>query len=436
MEKLSQEICRQYERILQEELIAAMGCTEPIAVALCAAKARALLGKIPDRVRIGASGNIIKNVKSVIVPNTDRLKGIPAAAAVGIIAGREERVLEVISEVSPAQKEQIRDYLAHVSVELEALEECDKLDIVVTVWAGEERACVRIAHQHDHICYMERNGEVLFEEGAAGRTGTQDGPRADRSLLSVENIVRFAETADMDAVAPLLERQVAYNMAIGEEGLAGDWGANVGSVLLLTGGESIRNRAKALAAAGSDARMSGCELPVIINSGSGNQGITVSVPVAYYARATGAGHEQMLRALCVANLIAIHIKTGIGPLSAFCGAVSAGCAAGCGIAYLEGGRLDAIAHTLVNALAIVSGIVCDGAKPSCAAKIAASLDAAYLGYDMYANGQQFYGGDGIVSKGVENTIRNISRLGANGMFETDREIIRIMTGAQEEPVKA
>lgn len=425
MEKISKEICDTYIRILEEELVPAMGCTEPIAISFCAAKARSVLGALPERVTIEASGNIIKNVKSVIVPNTEGLKGIPAAAAAGIVAGREEKILEVISEVTPEQKKEIRAFLARVPIQVLPMENCDKLDIIVSVSAGEDSAKVRVSRLHSNISYIEKNKTVLYKEGVVEPDCEAD--HADRSLLSVENIIRFADTVELARVSGLLEQQVSYNCAIAEEGLKNDWGANVGSVILKCGGDTVRNRAKAMAAAGSDARMSGCELPVVINSGSGNQGITVSVPVVVYAKALGSSREELYRALLVSNLIAVHIKTGIGPLSAFCGAVSAGCAAGCGIAYLEGGRQDAIAHTLVNAIATVSGIVCDGAKPSCAAKIAASMDAAFLGYDMYLNHQQFYGGDGIVSKGVENTIRNIGRLGANGMCDTDKEIIRIMT---------
>ncbi len=287
---------------------------------------------------------------------------------------------------------------------------------------------MRISRHHENITLVEKNGKVLQSESAGGPCG-EEPKRVCRDVLTVEGIVDFADSVEIGLVEELLDRQVAYNMAIAKEGLQNDWGANIGSVILHRSAapEDVRTRAKAMAAAGSDARMSGCELPVIINSGSGNQGITVSVPVAVYAAHMGASHEQLCRALLISNLLAAHIKTGIGPLSAYCGAVSAACAAGCGIAYLDGGRTDAIAHTLVNAIAITSGIICDGAKPSCAGKIAAALDAAYLGYDMYKEGQQFYGGDGIVSKGVENTIRNIGRLGADGMMETDREILRIMT---------
>lgn len=422
---MTKEIYQTYVDILKEELTPAFGCTEPIAIAYCAAKARETLGGLPAKVLVEASGNIIKNVKSVIVPNTDGLKGIPAAAAAGIVAGDPDKVLEVIAGVNEQQKADIREYLKRTDFTVRAMEDGDKLDIRITAEAGADRAVVRISKSHANIVLIKKNDEVLWEsEGESCGVVSQ---RADRSLLSVENIVKFAQEADPADVKDVLDRQISYNYAIAEEGIRNNWGANVGSVLLRAYGSDVKTRAKALAAAGSDARMSGCELPVVINSGSGNQGITVSVPVIVYAKELGAGQDELYRALLVSNLIAVHLKHGIGPLSAFCGAVSAGCAAGCGIAYLMGGRIEEISHTLVNSIAIVSGIVCDGAKPSCAGKIAASVDAGILGYEMYREGQQFYAEDGIVSKGVEATIQNIYRLGARGMCETDEEIIRIMT---------
>lgn len=425
--ELTKEDYLNFTEILKEELTPAFGCTEPIAIAYCAAKARETLGSLPERIVIEASGNIIKNVKSVIVPNTGGLKGISAAAAAGIVAGKVSRVLEVIAEVTPEEKQQIRAYLEQAVFELRPLEEGDKLDVRITVAAGEQEAVVRIAQKHTNIVLVEKNRETLFCSGTREQEKTGAGAGADRSQLSVAKIVAFAESTELSGVKALLDRQIAYNMAVAQEGIDNEWGANVGSVLLKVYGNDVKTRAKAMAAAGSDARMSGCELPVVINSGSGNQGITVSVPVIVYARELQAAQEELYRALLVSNLIAIHLKNGIGPLSAFCGAVSAGCAAGCGIAWLLGGRLEEISHTLVNSIAIVSGIVCDGAKPSCAGKIASSVDAGILGYYMYREGQQFYAEDGLVSKGVENTIRNIYRLGAKGMCETDEEIIRIMT---------
>lgn len=413
-----------YVQILKEELVPAMGCTEPIALAYCAAKAREVLGVLPERCLVEASGNIIKNVKSVIVPNTGGMKGIEAAAAAGIVAGDASRVLEVIAEVTDAQKVQMKEYLAEYQIKVEPLESEEILDMIVTVYCGQSWVKVRIANYHTNIVLIEKNGEVLYEVGVMAEESAQ---MADRSLLDMKHIYEFAETADLADVSEIISRQIAYNTAISEAGLEENWGANVGSVLLSAYGNDIHVRARAAAAAGSDARMSGCELPVIINSGSGNQGMTASLPVIEYAKELKVSEEKLYRALLLSNLITIHQKTGIGRLSAYCGAVSAGCGAGCGIAYLHGGDLKTISHTLVNALAIVSGIICDGAKPSCAGKIAAAVEAGILGYKMYLNGQQFYGGDGIISKGVENTIQNIGRLGKDGMRETDKEIIRIMT---------
>ena len=414
-----------YVQILKEELVPAMGCTEPIALAYCAAKAREVLGCLPDRCQVRASGNIVKNVKSVIVPNTGGLKGIEAACAAGAAAGDASRVLEVIAGVTEEQKQGIREFLDRVPIEVAPLETEEILDMVVILSCEDSWAKVRIAGYHTNIVLIEKDGKVLYEKGV---TADKEVSMADRSLLSIEGIYDFAKTACLEDVKEVLSRQIACNSAISREGLNHDWGANIGSTLLKACGNDVRTRARAAAAAGSDARMSGCEMPVIINSGSGNQGMTASLPVIEYAGELGASEEMLYRALILSNLITIHQKTEIGRLSAYCGAVSAGCGAGCGIAFLLGGDFKAIAHTLVNALAIVSGIICDGAKPSCAGKIAAAVDAGILGYDMYQNGQQFKGGDGIISKGVENTIINIGRLGKEGMKETDKEIIRIMTG--------
>lgn len=413
-----------YVQILKEELVPAMGCTEPIALAYCAAKAREVLGALPERCVVEASGNIVKNVKSVIVPNTGGLKGIEAAAAAGIVAGDAGRVLEVIADVTSEQKLQMKEYMDRTPIQVKPLETDEILDMIVTLYKGSSYAKVRIANYHTNIVLIEKDGEKLYEMGVMA---AEEAQMADRSLLNVEDIYDFAKTVDLEDVRETIGRQIEYNTAISREGLEHDWGANIGSVLLKAYGDDIRVRARAVAAAGSDARMSGCEMPVIINSGSGNQGMTASLPVIEYARDLGVGEEEMYRALVLSNLVTIHQKTGIGRLSAYCGAVSAGCGAGCGIAYLLGGDYKTIAHTLVNALAIVSGIICDGAKPSCAGKIAAAVDAGILGYQMYMNGQQFKGGDGIISKGVENTIRNIGRLSKEGMKGTDKEIIQIMT---------
>lgn len=414
-----------YVQTLKEELVPAMGCTEPIALAYGAARAREVLGEMPDRVVVGASGSIIKNVKSVIVPNTDHLKGIPAAATAGIVAGDADKELEVIASVSSEQTAQMKEFMEQVPITVEHIDNGITFDIVITLYKGVSYARVRIANYHTNIVLVEKNGEILEKKPVAGES--EDG-LTDRSLLNMKDILDFARTVDIEDVREVLERQIDYNWAIAEEGIRGNYGANIGSVLLDMEGESVRVRAKAMAAAGSDARMNGCELPVIINSGSGNQGITASVPVIVYAKDMKVSHETLLRALTLSNLTAIHQKTAIGRLSAYCGAVSAGAGAGAGIAYLHGGDYKEIVHTVVNALAIVSGIVCDGAKASCAAKIASAVDAGIFGYQMYIRGQQFYGGDGIVTKGVEETLKNVGRLGKEGMKATNEEIIRIMIG--------
>ena len=429
MDKTS-KLYQAYCQILKEELIPAMGCTEPIAIAYAAAKAREVLGKEPDSVKIGVSYNIIKNVKSVIVPNTGGMKGIQSAAAAGIVAGQADKALEVISQVSAKQKQDITEFLNRMEICVEPIDQGMIFDIVIRLGYGTESAVVRIAQYHTNIVYIEKNGEVLLDHTEtinqpAVHDHTEEG-LTDRSLLTVDDIYEFANTCDIQDVKDVLDRQIKYNTEISQEGLSHEWGANVGSTMLKYYGNDVRNRAIAKAAAGSDARMSGCEKPVIINSGSGNQGMTVSIPVIEYAKELNCSQEKLYRALTLSNLIAIHEKSGIGRLSAYCGAVSAGCAAGCGIAYLHDADNEGIAHTLVNALAIVSGIICDGAKPSCAAKIASSVEAGILGYHMYLNGQEFRGGDGIVKKGVENTIRNVSRLGREGMRETDKEIVNIM----------
>ena len=425
MEKTNEKY-QAYVEILKEELVPAMGCTEPIALAYAAAKAREVLGCLPDRVLIQASGSIIKNVKSVIVPNTDHLKGMPAAAAAGIIAGRSEKELEVIADVSGHDIEKMRQFLDEIQIDVEHVDNGLVFEIIVTEYSKDSYAKVRIANFHTNIVLIEKDGNVLFEKEV--KVGTGDEKRTDRSLLDMESIWDFINTVDVEDIREVLTRQIEYNTAISQEGLNGDYGANIGKVLLDTYGDDIRTRAKAKAAAGSDARMNGCELPVIINSGSGNQGITASVPVIEYAKEFGADEDKLLRALALSNLTAIHQKTGIGTLSAYCGAVSAGAGAGAGIAYLCGGTYKDVIHTVVNALAIVSGIVCDGAKASCAAKIASSVDAAILGYNMYKRGQQFRGGDGIVMKNIEETIKGIGRIGKDGMKETNEEIIKLMVG--------
>lgn len=410
-----------YIRILREELRPAMGCTEPIAIAYAAAKARDVLGAMPDRLLAEVSGNIVKNVKSVVIPHTGGLRGIPAAVAAGCVAGDAGAELSVLSQVTSAQAEEIAVYLEKTPIEVRCAEDAHIFDIRITAFRGDDSAYVRIADYHTNLVCIRRNGETLLERECV----TREEGLTDRSCLSIAGIVEFADSVDPEAVAPILEEQISCNMAIAEEGLRNNYGANIGKTLLRMGND-LNSKMRAWAAAASDARMNGCELPVVINSGSGNQGITASVPVIVCAREMGKSREELLRALCVSNLVTIHQKTGIGRLSAYCGAVSAGVGAGAGVAYLKGGDYEMIAHTVVNAVAVTSGIICDGAKASCAAKIASAVDAGLLGLAMYENGNQFFGGDGIVKKGVENTIATVARLARVGMEQTDKEIIHLM----------
>ena len=419
------EIYNAYVKILHEELVPAMGCTEPIAIAYAGALARDTLGTMPERMEVQASGNLIKNVKSVVVPNTNGLKGIEAAVAAGVVAGDAGKALEVISVVSGEQKARIQDMVGRGMCKVSLLDSGLVLDLIVTLHAGDDWARVRIVNHHTDVVLIEKNGAVLLEKPVDTSSSIGE-VSPEKRLLTIRDIVEFARTVDLDDVRDVLERQVNYNMAICEEGLKSSYGGNVGKVLLREFGDGVATRCKAKAAAGSDARMGGCELPVVINSGSGNQGITVSVPVVEYARELGKDQDTLLRALVISNLVAVHQKAGIGSRSATCRASTARAAAGAAIAFLLGGGEYEIEHTIVNCLAISSGVVCDGAKASCAGKIAIGLDAALLGYQMIKNQQQFRGGDGILKKGVEETIGVVGRLGKDGMRETDREILHIM----------
>lgn len=422
---LTEETEKKYLAILSEELVPAMGCTEPIALAYAAALARKTLGTLPKTVKLAVSANIVKNVKSVIVPHTGNLRGIAAAAAAGIVAGNADRELEVLSDVTEDQIQSIHDYLAAAQIRVETAKSDFVFDIQVEAAGGGHRALARIAGNHTNVIRLEKDGAVLVSKDYVESGETQ---HTDHSVLNVEDIVTFADTVEIDLVKPILDRQIRCNTAIAREGLEGSWGASIGKILLSAYGDTVQNRAKAMAAAGSDARMSGCEKPVVINSGSGNQGLTASLPVIVYAQHLKASQEQLYRALIVSNLITIHLKTEIGCLSAYCGATSAGCGAGAGITYLYGGMAREVSHTIVNAVAINSGMICDGAKPSCAAKIASAVEAGLLGMQMQMRGSEFLGGDGIVVKGVENTIHNVGRLASVGMKGTDKEIIDMMIG--------
>lgn len=411
-----------YLNILKQELVPALGCTEPIAIAYAAAKARQILGEFPDTVEMLLSGNIIKNVKGVTVPNSGGLKGIDVAAVLGIVGGNADKALEVLSEVTPKDIALTKELIAKKVCSCSLVQNVDSLYITAKVIKDGHYASVTIEHQHTNITHIEKNGEVILDNPYKSDNITT----VDKSKLAVKDILDFADQVKIEDVQPILDRQIKLNSAISQEGLDNNYGAQIGKTLMHVWGKSVTTRACARAAAGSDARMGGCSMPVVINSGSGNQGMTCSLPVLEYAKELHTNEDKTYRALALSNLIAIHQKTGIGRLSAYCGAVSAGAAAGAGIAYLCGGGYEEVIHTVVNALAIVSGMVCDGAKASCAAKIAASVDAGILGYNMYLQGQQFYAGDGIITKGIEGTIDNVGRLGKDGMKETNEEIIRIM----------
>ena len=424
---MEQTVYQQYLSLLRQELIPAMGCTEPIALAYCAAATWDAAGgggsELADRVEVTVSGNIIKNVKSVIVPNTGGLRGIETAVAAGLVSGRREKRLEVLAALEPEHHDQIRTLLDRRIIRVLPAQNDELLYIEIRLWRADGVTARGILQgNHTNLTLLERDGVPLLQ------ADRQEGQTKRTLQLSVQEIFEFAQEADPRDLEPLTGRQIDCNMAIAQEGMEGSWGASVGKTLRQVYGEDVHFLARAYAAAGSDARMSGCEMPVIIVSGSGNQGITASVPVAIYARAFGIGRERLLRAVALADLVTIHQKAGIGCLSAFCGATCAGCGAGAGIAYLLGGDYQAVAHTIVNALAVVSGMVCDGAKPSCAAKIAAAIDAGILGYELYCRGQEFLDGDGIVRKGVDNTIGNVGRMARSGMRETDRVILDIMCG--------
>lgn len=410
-----------YVQILKEELVMAMGCTEPIAISYACAKATQVLDHLPDRIVVKASGSIIKNVKSVIVPHTNGLKGIEVAAAAGALYGDADAKLEVLSSATREQIEELPEYVQNTNITVQHIEQGHVFDLEIHVYYEQEHASVRIVDTHTNIVQIEKNWQVIFEDKT-----TSLELKADHSALIMKQIWDFSQTVDIDDVKEILDRQIACNMAIANEGIHNSYGANIGHVILNMDSDCVKTRAKAYVAAGSDARMNGCELPVVINSGSGNQGITCCVPVVVYAKELDCTQEQLYRALVLSNLTAIYIKTGIGTLSAFCGAVSAGAAAGAGIAYLHNGTYKEIQHTIVNALAILSGTICDGAKASCAAKIASSVDAGIMGYYMYKNKQQFYAGDGIVAHSVDETIQNIGTLGSQGMLQTNDKIIEMM----------
>lgn len=412
-----------YTQILRTELKMALGCTEPIAIAYCAAYTTQLLGRCADRFVIHCSGNIIKNVKAVTVPQTGGMTGIEAAVLIGAIGGDASLGMQVLTPITQAHRERLRTMMARNCVQIELLDTEHTLHIVIEAYAGEDAVSVEIIDSHTQLGTVQKNGRILHQIERA----VYEDNRRQYELLTVERILQYADTVELSSVSDVLEQQIQCNLAIAREGMEHAWGASVGQTLQERDG-ALYTQLCAMAAAGSDARMNGCAMPVVINSGSGNQGMTVSIPVALFAQAKGHGHDKLLRALCVANLIAIHQKTNIGKLSAFCGAVSAAAGAACGIAYLEDADLEVISQTLVNCVATIGGMVCDGAKSSCAGKIAAALNSALLGYDMAKRQKGFHQGEGIVQENVEKTIQSLGRMAACGMRSTDIEILNIMIG--------
>ncbi|MBQ9823912.1 MAG: serine dehydratase subunit alpha family protein [Solobacterium sp.] len=418
---MDERLERNYTAVLKKELVPALGCTEPIALAYCAAKAREVLGKKPERVTVCCSGNVVKNVKAVTVPNSGGLKGIGPAVVLGIIGGRADKELEVLDEVTDEDIRETVELLKTDYFSCTIAEGVENLYIDTLVSAGEETARVRIVNRHTLITEIDKNDEPLYRLDAQ-----EESEEADYDCLNMEGILEYAEEADLDNVKEILDEQIRCNAAISKAGIENSYGAEVGRSILKYYGNDVKSRARAYAAAGSDARMSGCSLPVVINSGSGNQGITVTMPLVEYAKELGSSQEKLYRALLVSNLTSVHLKHYIGSLSAFCGAVTAAAGAGAGIAYLHGADLETIGRTIVNTLANVGGIICDGAKPSCAAKIASAVDAAILGYVMAKDGFTFHEGEGIVQPSIEKTIRSVGYVGRVGMKITDSQILNIM----------
>lgn len=422
---LEKKIYNGYLEILREEIVPAMGCTEPIAIAYAAAKAKEVLGETPKKVIAWCSGNIIKNAKCVTVPNTGDLVGIKASAIIGILAGDASKGLEVINVVDTDSIEKAHTLVDTDYCEVKRLDTEVQLHILIEVYGENNKATVETKYAHTNICRIVKNDEVLLEVEES--PDKYLGIFVDRGILNVKNIYEFANTVKIDDVKELLDKQIDYNIKISEEGLKGTYGIGIGKVILESfPGDSVVTKLKAYAAAASEARMTGSSLPVMTNSGSGNQGMTTSIPVIIYAKEKGLTNEQLYRGLVFSNLMTIHQKTGIGRLSAFCGAVSAGCASGAAITYLEGGSLEQINKTVTNTLANISGIVCDGAKASCAAKIATSVDAAMMGHYLAMSDQGYRANTGIVKENIEDTITAVGRLGKEGMKETDKEILDIM----------
>lgn len=424
---MDRKVYENYVAILKKELVLALGCTEPIAIAYAGALVRRLMGKVPERIETYCSGNIVKNVKAVTVPNSNGSKGIEVAATLGVLGGDPDQELAVLQSVTEEDIKRCKELVEQGFCRCSLVENVANLYIRIVAFSGEETAEVELRDYHRNVTKLVKNGEVIFEKKEEERSEkTADEP--DYTLLNVKDILTFADTVDLKDVEEILDRQIRCNTAISEEGLRGHYGAEVGRTYLEDGATDVRIRAKARAAAGSDARMSGCPLPVVINSGSGNQGITATMPVVEYAEHYGVSREKLLRSLVVSNLVALHQKRYIGSLSAYCGAVSAACGSGAGIAYMEGMPYERICDVITNCIASVGGMVCDGAKPSCAAKIAVAVEAALMAVGLSRKQHAFRSGEGLVMDDIEKTIAGIGRVGRVGMKPTDVEILNIMLG--------
>lgn len=420
---MDQKIYDSYVRILRNELIPAFGCTEPIALAYASAKAREILGEFPELIEAHCSGNIIKNVKGVRVPNSGGLKGVETAVILGALAGDSDKKLEILESITEKDRRNARELLDKDICRCILVEEVGNLFLKIKAVNRDQWAEVTIEHAHTNITLIKKNGVTLYEQAY-----NVNDTRSDKSLLNIRDIVAFANRVNIEDVKDVLDMQISYNSAIAEEGLKGQWGAQIGRIFMSGYRPEIQWLAIAKTAAGSDARMAGCPSPVVINSGSGNQGMTCSIPVIEYARELGKTKEELYRALCISNLTAQDQKQYIGPLSAYCGVVCAAASAGAAITYLYGGTLEQIEHTVVNTIANVGGMICDGAKASCAAKIASALQAAILGHQMAMQGITFEPGEGLVQDEPEETIRAIGYMGKEGMKKTDVEILNIMIG--------
>lgn len=422
---MEQKVYNTYVAILKNELKVALGCTEPIAIAYVGAKVREVLGKMPTHIDVYCSGNIVKNVKAVVVPNSDGQRGIDVAAALGVIGGDASLELAVLEAVKPEDIERSKKLLKEHFVDTHLVENVANLYVAIRATAGDESAEVEVQDYHSNITKITKNGKVVFAKEAENKTHESDGP--DKNLLNVKDILEFADTVNLEDVKNVLDKQIKYNTAISQEGLDHPYGAEIGRTLMEDFDHSnVKLRAKAFAAAGSDARMSGCPLPVVINSGSGNQGITVTLPVVVYGKYYGIPQEKIYRTLCVSNLISVHQKRFIGSLSAYCGATSAACGSGAGIAYMLGMTYEEICDVITNSIATIGGMICDGAKASCAAKIAAAVETALVAVHMAKKHRAFKNGEGLVKDNVEDTIATVGDMGRVGMKSTDVEILNLM----------